>query len=108
MRSRYSAYAGGLVHYIIKTTDPEGPHWQGDTDTWSEELIQYCQTTQFDALTIKDSGINLTEGYVHFEAQLSVNQVPEGFGEKSRFTFKSGRWLYHSGETYPLTGGMST
>ena len=103
MRSRYSAYAAGLVHYLVQTTDPEGPHWQNDTEEWIEALIQHCRTTHFHALTIIDSATNGTDGFVHFEAELSVNQMPEGFGEKSRFTCKNGRWLYHSGDTYPLT-----
>ena len=38
MRSRYSAYALGLVDYIIDTTLPAGPHWQADRSAWASEL----------------------------------------------------------------------
>ena len=34
MRSRFAAYALGLVDHIVATTDPKGPQWQRHAASW--------------------------------------------------------------------------
>ena len=96
MRSRYSAYALGLVDYIIDTTLPAGPHWQADRASWASELRSYCQQTEFLGLTIlsapppEPSG----RGRVHFRALLCGSGRQTLQEEDSRFVHLGERWLY--------------
>ena len=46
MRSRYSAYALGLVNYIIETTHTENPHYRRDFSSWKKELKVFCKQTR--------------------------------------------------------------
>ena len=93
MRSRYCAYAHGLVDYIVATTDPEGPQWRGDLAAWRDEIAAFCRATRFEGLRILQAG----EDTVTFRAHLARGGLDTGFSEQSRFVFRDGRWLYHSG-----------
>jgi SEC-C motif-containing protein len=94
MRSRYSAYAGGLVDYIVETTDPDGPHWREDTDGWRTELIEWCETTEFLGLRVLGSDSDSTGHWVEFEARLSASGRSHSLVERSLFVKREGRWLY--------------
>jgi len=95
MRSRYAAYAKGLVDYIIETTDPLGDHWQDDETAWREELKAFSAQTRFEGLVILDapppSGDVAT---VTFRTTLKRNGQPVGFEEKSLFRREESRWFY--------------
>ena len=72
MRSRYAAYAKGLVAYVQDTTHPFGPHWQSDRAAWAEELAAFCAATRFDGLTIVDAPDPVgDEATVTFRAELT-------------------------------------
>lgn len=96
MRSRYSAYALGLVDYVMATTHPDGPHHgrYGQRD----EIEQFCRTTSFDGLEVLESSTDGDDGMVAFRATLSQAGRDASFGERSRFHRLDGRWLYHSGD----------
>ena len=96
MRSRYSAYALGLVDYIIDTTLPAGPHWQADRAAWASELKSYCQQTKFLGLTVLSAPPpeSLGKGRVHFLARLRGSGRESLQEEESRFIRLGGRWLY--------------
>lgn len=94
MRSRFCAYALGLVDYIIETTDPAGPRYNHNVDQWRQELTLYCQTTRFVGLTI----LTLKEDEVTFQANMLQAGRPTQMLERSRFTLVNGRWLYHDGD----------
>ena len=100
MPARYTAYATGNVDYLIKTTDPEGPHWREDTSAWREELIHYCRLTEFAGLEILSDELDEASGRAHvtFKVDLRQEGQPVGFTERSLFLSKDGRWLYHSAE----------
>jgi SEC-C motif-containing protein len=102
MRSRYSAYALGLVTYIIETTVPLGPQWNPDLAYWTESLKDYCSGSHFTQLTVLDaptpSTSSLDEGEVRFEATVTGREGDLSFSERSRFLRIAGRWLYHSGK----------
>ena len=98
MRSRYSAYAKGLVEYIIETTDPAGPIYQANHSQWRRELQQFCNSTEFVGLSIE----KVEDEFVTFEARLIVDGQFAPMVERSRFARPNERWLYHSGES-PFT-----
>jgi len=97
MRSRFSAYALGLVDYVLATTHPDGPH---DGRYGQREQVEaFCRNTDFDGLEILDaSEVEGDRGEVAFHATLRQGGRDASFGERSVFFRVDGRWLYHSGE----------
>ena len=55
MRSRYSAYALGLLDYVMATTHPDGDRYDADTTAWRRGLQQFSELTSFDDLHILDA-----------------------------------------------------
>jgi SEC-C motif-containing protein len=101
MRSRYAAYALGLVEYVVETTDPAGPQWSDDPG-WREQIAAFCRGTRFTSLHILEAPApHGDEGFVTFRAGLSQGGQDASFTERSRFTRAGGRWRYHSGERLP-------
>lgn len=98
MRSRYSAYAGGLVEYVLRTTDPDGPLARPDRAVWEAENQAFCRDTEFPGLEILDVQAGSEESTVRFRAQLRQGGEDASFVEQSRFLLRDGQWLYHSGE----------
>jgi SEC-C motif domain protein len=98
MRSRYCAYAMGLVDYIIATTHRENPNYRAETDAWKDDLDQFSQGTNFRALEIKDFVDGEDKAYVTFRATLRQGEHDVSFTEKSTFVKEDGRWMYRSGE----------
>ncbi|MFM7468322.1 MAG: YchJ family protein [Vampirovibrionales bacterium] len=102
MRSRYSAFALGLVTYIMETTHRQSESYVKATAFWREQLKRYCQQTEFLGLNILSAPevtATSTEGYVHFIATLKLNPIekPEQLTEQeehSHFRKVSGRWLF--------------
>jgi SEC-C motif domain protein len=97
MRSRYAAYALGIVRYILRTTHPAGPHHRADTKAWAAEVEAFCSHTQFTGLRVDESHEDGDRGEVAFFASLTREGKDVSFGERSRFERVDGRWLYHSG-----------
>jgi SEC-C motif domain protein len=91
MRSRYSAYAMGLVDYIRET-------WHASTRP--ETLSRFDAADKWLGLQIKDAPpATGDEGFVEFVAR----SKPKGGGaairlhERSRFIRDGGRWFYVDG-----------
>jgi SEC-C motif domain protein len=97
MRSRYAAYALGLVDYVIDTTDPDGPRWEPDAAAWRASTEAFCRGTRFEGLRILGAGDDGDRGWVHFRAILSRGRQDVSFEERSTFVRRDGRWLYHDG-----------
>ena len=97
MRSRYCAYARGLSEYIVRTTHPDGPHFQSDRALWLADVERFCERTRFAGLAVSAVEQGATCGFVSFTATLEVAGADASFGERSRFELLDGRWLYHSG-----------
>lgn len=108
MPARYTAYALGKVDFLIRTTHPQGPHWQADPAAWARELAAYCKATTFAGLTVSAHDLDEAAGRAHvtFHADLRQDGEQLGFTERSLFLRDpdSGRWLYHSGEMLPVPG----
>lgn len=97
MRSRYSAYALGLVDYILDTTDPQGPHHQPDRAAWAEQVRRFCEGTRFLGLAVLHAEERGDEAWVRFFAHLEQEGKDASFEENSHFRRAEGRWLYRAG-----------
>jgi len=95
MRSRFAAYALGLVDYVIDTTDPSGPQWVADREAWRQSIERFSANTTFQGLRIEGH----TEDTVAFHATLEQMGQDASFRENSRFVQQDGRWLYHGAVT---------
>ena len=93
MRSRYSAYALGLIEYIMATTHPNNPDASIALADWQNSIADFAQNTQFIGLNILEFVDGEKEAYVTFEAQFNHGVMKE----KSRFYKIDGKWLYESG-----------
>ena len=100
MRSRFCAYALGLVGYLMETTHPDGPNWNVDAVAWRADLAAWCAQTRFESLEIESTRDNpLTgESWVRFRAGLSGGGRDLSFVEESRFVRHEGRLKYIDGE----------
>ena len=99
MRSRYSAYALGLVDYILATTHPEHPLWQEEKEKTRKSIAGFGQNTIFEGLMILENlPVSDKESYVTFKAILKQDGRAASFTEKSLFIKENGRWLYASGK----------
>src|SRR3954471_18832380 len=70
MKSRYSAYAVGDAEYIINTTHPRCPEYDGDRRRWVESIARFSRETEFEGLTILAFVEGATQASVTFRAQL--------------------------------------
>lgn len=84
MRSRYCAYALGLVDYVMQTqTYPSN----------REDIEAFCKNTQFNGLEIISFIDGEKKAFVTFKAILSQQSHDASFTEKSLF-HKNGTWKY--------------
>lgn len=110
MRSRYTAYAKGLVDYVVQTTHPDNPAAKEDIKTLRDDVRATCDKITWDKLVIlgNENG-NEDEAFVTFKTYFKVvgqqGQRAQGFHtqsfiERSRFLRRSsdGAWLYVDGE----------
>lgn len=98
MRSRYSAYALSLPHYIIKTTYQKSPYFENNIKQWEKSILEFCKNTEFLGLDILSSSIEDEIAYVTFFAQLKQNGCDASFTEKSLFRHFDHQWLYDEGK----------
>jgi SEC-C motif-containing protein len=92
MRSRYAAYALGLVDYVLVTTAPDGPQANPDR----RDVEDFAARTTFAGLEVLGAGSEGDGGWVQFRAILTQGGRDASFVEKSAFVRREGRWLYHS------------
>lgn len=100
MRSRYSAYAKGLIDYIVVTTHPRNSSYSL-SDNWKKQISEFCHHTKFVGLEIIDFQDGDQEASVTFLARLQQGDRDASFKEKSRFVKEAGRWLYIEGKIIP-------
>lgn len=94
MRSRYSAYALHKPEYIIHTTHPDNPNYKKNYSQWVQEILHFCQNTQFQKLDILEVIEGVDESYVTFNAHLLQNNQEKKLIEKSYFVKYGKQWLY--------------
>jgi len=89
MRSRYAAYALGLVYYILETAA---------TKRDRTEIDHFCKQTAFTGLDIEAHEEKGEKAHVTFVAHLKQNGRDASFRERSYFEKRNGEWIYCSGE----------
>lgn len=94
MRSRYSAYALGLISYISETTHPASKQWRTDKARWEEEIRVFSASTVFKGLEILDVSEGPAYATVTFRAELEQGGRDVSFTEKSSFERVEGKWFY--------------
>jgi len=91
VRSRYSAYALGLVDYIIETTHSKSR--PEDLVTWREQIQAFCEQTEFTGLVIEEASSDKVTFYAH----LKRGETDVSFREKSSFAEENGQLVYVEG-----------
>jgi SEC-C motif domain protein len=94
MRSRFCAYALGLVDYVLDSTHPSGSIWRPDRAAWADDIAAFCQGTEFVRLAVVKTGEHEGDPTVTFEAQLRQHGRLTPFVERSRFRELQGRLMY--------------
>lgn len=101
MRSRYSAYALGLISYIIKTTHPTNPLFKKRAEMRQADILQFCHAMQFEGLDIVEFIDGKEKAFVTFVAHLMQSGRDATFQETSTFYKVDNFWFYVSGKTEP-------
>jgi SEC-C motif-containing protein len=87
MRSRYSAYALGLIDYLLAT-------WHPSTAPGEMEL----PPVKWIDLEVRHTESSADAGIVEFIARCRVNGRAQRLHETSRFVRLDGRWFYIDGQ----------
>ena len=87
MRSRYSAYAVGLIDYLLAT-------WHPSTAPGELEL----SPVKWIDLEVRHTEASGEAGVVEFVARCRVNGRAQRLHETSRFVRQDGRWFYIDGQ----------
>lgn len=100
MRARFTAYATNKVRFLIETTHPEATDYERDLRAWTDNLRDYCRTTQFLRLTVHEVEVQPDSdvAFVRFTAEIEQGGRSLDFTERSRFSRDGKRWKYISGE----------
>lgn len=107
MRSRYCAYALGLVDYIIKTTHPKNPSYSSNFVSWKQALQVFCTNTQFKDLEIVHFEEHGPLATVCFIAYLKQQAEEVELIENSSFKKENTQWLYLTGTLYATRQDLS-
>ena len=91
MRSRYSAYALGLIDYLLAT-------WHPSTTPGDLELAP----VKWLGLEVRDAHASADAGVVEFVARFRLDGRAQRMHEVSRFVRHEGRWYYIDGQTGAL------
>ncbi len=98
MKSRYSAYVVKNVKYIMKTTHINNVDYTSDTKSWSWDLLEFCNHSEFKNLRILNFEESKDISYVQFHASIFINSKDCSFTENSKFIKINDIWYYHSAQ----------
>ncbi len=99
MRSRYSAFHGGEIGYLIKTH-----HASQHSETQEQELTNATSNTRWLGLTIlgtENGSPEDDQGQVEFLARYQTGREFALLHEKSSFVCENGQWFYVDGIVDP-------
>jgi SEC-C motif domain protein len=95
MRSRYSAYALGVIDHIMGTHHPKAA---GDVDRKStEKWSQEAKWLGLDIVSTEAGGDGDETGMVEFIARYELSATPLTHHERAQFRRHDGRWFYWDG-----------
>lgn len=97
MRSRFCAFASKKADYIINTTHSENSDFTSNIQAWTNDIINFCEATDFDNLEILETIDGELESFVSFRVTLKQDSLDASFTEKSRFLKVEGKWFYVDG-----------
>ena len=102
MRARYSAYAAGVVDFLVRT----------GVDSDRAGIAAWCQRARFVGLTVESKeagGESDSEGFVAFRARFLEGGKLHELRERSRFARRDGQWIYVGGDARvsPLAMGRN-
>ncbi|BAK74639.1 YchJ family metal-binding protein [Arcobacter sp. L] len=97
MKSRFSAFAVSNSDYIIFTTHENNPDFTIDIKSWSKDILNFSNNTEFKKLEILEFIDDEIESFVTFKATLIQGKEDISFIEKSRFLKVEGIWKYVDG-----------
>ncbi len=89
MRSRYSAFALGLIDYLRHSWAPE----TCPVDLELDPAQRWTRLRILDAPAVEGE-----RGVVHFRAHYRYGEERDFLEERSRFRREAGRWVYVDGE----------
>lgn len=98
MKSRYCAFATSNSQYIISTTHENNPDFTTDIKSWTKDILDFSNNTEFKKLEILEFIEDDFESFVTFKALLLQNKNDISFTEKSRFLKVDNFWKYVDGE----------
>jgi SEC-C motif-containing protein len=97
MKSRFSAFAVSNSDYIIFTTHENNPDFTTEIKSWSKDILNFSNNTEFKKLEILEFIDDEIESFVTFKATLIQGKENISFIEKSRFLKVEGIWKYVDG-----------
>ncbi len=100
MRSRFSAYALGLIDYIINTSHPKNPCFQRSIKELKKEILNFSKKISFENLEITEFLEDKNQAFVTFIATLKSKGQNVSFTEISHFEKEKGKWLYKDGQMF--------
>ncbi len=99
MRSRYSAFALGLVDYLVATLDPSHADAKLDPAALRAAMGASARGHKYPGLRVISVEDGEETSYVTFHARLFERGVDRSFTERSTFRLRGDKWLYAQGET---------
>lgn len=96
MRSRYTAFAMGMVDYLINTT--ASSHRNPDDAEVLAEQMQATTWTGLEIISTQAGQASDEEGVVEFIASFEAADEAAALHETSNFRREQGQWVYVDGE----------
>jgi SEC-C motif-containing protein len=95
MRSRYSAYALGMVDWIVDSQSPDGRQFvdRNATEQWSKRATWH----RLEVLTTEQGGPDDDEGLVDFKAYYTLAGEDITHHEVASFRKEDGTWYFVDG-----------
>ncbi|AOY59901.1 MULTISPECIES: YchJ family protein [Desulfococcus] len=100
LRSRYTAYAGKIVDYIVDTTHPD--QQEPDSRKTVEKWSRNTEWRKLEIVNCEAGGIDDEEGTVEFKADYTEKGKPRKHHELATFKKKDGRWYFFDAGTPPI------
>jgi len=98
MKSRYSAYVVADAKYIMKTTDENNIDYSNNFKHWSNDILEFCNSSEFKSLKILEFEDGNEISFVKFHVEVYINNEDKSFTEKSKFLKHNNQWYYHSAQ----------